>query len=46
MKAKKDFRQRMSEIVYTKPSLDKKALHLKKSAAELLDLLNGKGKRH
>lgn len=46
MKSKKDLRQRMSEIIYTKPSLDKKALHLKKSAAEILELLNGKGKRH
>lgn len=45
MKSKKDIRQRMAEIVYTKPSLDKKALHLKKGTSELVELLNGKGKR-
>ena len=44
MKQKKDVRQRMSEIVYTKPGLEKKVMGLKKSSSELVALLNGKEK--
>lgn len=44
MKPKKDIRQRMSELVYNKPSLEKKVMGLKKSSSELAALLNGKEK--
>lgn len=44
MKAKKDVRQRMAEVVYTKPSLEKKVMNLKKSSSEVISLLSGKDK--
>ena len=44
-KRKKDLKQKLSEFTYSKPSMDKRLLGLKKNFGEIVSMLNDKNKK-
>ena len=42
MKRKKTIKQKLTEVAYEKPSMQKKAINLQKGVKEVNDILNGK----
>lgn len=43
-KKKKNFKQKLSEFAYEKPSMDKRVMSLKKNLGEVSSMLNDKKK--
>ncbi len=43
-KKKKNFKQKLSEFAYAKPSMDKRVMSLKKNVLEISSMLNDKKK--